>query len=243
MSKISDLIQQEPPEVRSSFIAKSFTDNYSELMKSDPSAWRGKFRKMAQSPLAFYRGTSALFFADLSRDEDPFLNAETSRVWIQGDLHAENFGTYMNGAGVLVFDVNDFDEATVAPFTWDVKRLCASLALIGFQKALSDLEIRDVIQCAAQSYARQVSRYATSKAHDFVVNSSNAQGAVLEVLRKAKQLTRFGLLDGETDIVDGDRRFKNNNDFIQLSEAEKLQVRAALMEYFATIPEDRKSVV
>lgn len=48
----------------------------------------------------------------------------------------------MNGQGVLVFDVNDFDEAYVAPFTWDVKRLAASLALIGYEKALSDAEIR-----------------------------------------------------------------------------------------------------
>ena len=39
----------------------------------------------------------------------------TSRVWIQGDLHAENFGTYMDGDGVFIFDVNDFDEAYLGP--------------------------------------------------------------------------------------------------------------------------------
>ena len=178
MSKIADLIKNEKQEDRSAFIAKSFTDNYKKLMEGDPSAWRGKFRKMAQSPLAFYRGTAALFYADVSRDEDPFLNEKTSRVWIQGDMHAENFGTYMNGKGVLVFDVNDFDEATVAPFTWDVKRFCASLALMGFQKALSDLEIRDVIKCAAQSYARQISRFATGQERNFELNTRTAQGPV-----------------------------------------------------------------
>ena len=60
---------------------------------------------------------------------DPFLNAQTSRVWIQGDLHAENFGTYMDGAGQLIFDVNDFDEAFVGHFTWDLQRFAASVAL------------------------------------------------------------------------------------------------------------------
>ncbi|MFN7731506.1 MAG: DUF2252 domain-containing protein [Pirellula sp.] len=240
MSKVVDLISKESPENRSAFIAKSFTDNYKHLMDGDASAWRGKFRKMAQSPLAFYRGTAALFYADVSRDDDPFLNDKTSRVWIQGDMHAENFGTYMNGKGVLVFDVNDFDEATVAPFTWDVKRFCASLALIGYQKALSDLEIRDVIQRAAQCYANQISRFATGQDKNFVIHSGTAKGPVLEVLQKGKQLTRFGLLDGESDIVDGDRRFKNNNNFIQLSEAEKLKVRAALAEYFETIPERKR---
>ena len=55
----------------------------------------------------------------------------TSRVWIHGDLHAENFGTYMNSEGVLVFDVNDFDEAYLGHFTWDLRRFVASLALMG----------------------------------------------------------------------------------------------------------------
>ncbi len=117
MQTITDKIKKEKPAARQEFIIKSFTDNYRDLIAADPSAWRGKFRKMAESPFAFYRGSAALFYADVSREKDPFLNDQTSRVWIQGDLHAENFGTYMNGAGTLVFDVNDFDEATLAPFT------------------------------------------------------------------------------------------------------------------------------
>ena len=40
---------------RQQFIIKSFTDNYSGLIALDQNAWRGKFRKMAQTPLAFYR--------------------------------------------------------------------------------------------------------------------------------------------------------------------------------------------
>jgi uncharacterized protein (DUF2252 family) len=43
---------------------------------------------MSESAFAFYRGSAALFYADVSRDYDPFLNQQTSRVWIQGDLHA-----------------------------------------------------------------------------------------------------------------------------------------------------------
>ncbi|MEK7255845.1 MAG: DUF2252 family protein, partial [Bacteroidota bacterium] len=121
MNKLCNLIKKESPKSRRKFIIHSFTDNYSDLIAGDPAAWRGKFRKMAETPFAFYRGSAALFYADVSRDDDPFLNEQTSRVWIQGDLHAENFGTYMNGKGILIFDVNDFDEAYVGPFTWDVK--------------------------------------------------------------------------------------------------------------------------
>jgi uncharacterized protein (DUF2252 family) len=195
---------------------------------------------MAETPFAFYRGAAALFYADVSRDEDPFLNEQTSRVWIQGDLHAQNFGTYMNNAGILVFDVNDFDEATLAPFTWDVKRFCASLALVGYQKAMSDAEIVEMIRTAAQSYARQVARFVAKHDADFALTTANTEGAVLDILHNAKALTRVGLLDMETDIVEGNRRFKNDKNFIQLNDAEKMKVKAALEEYYESIPKRKK---
>ena len=68
---------------------------FDELMRADPVAFRRKFRKMAAEPFAFYRGTACLFYADMAHDPDPWSDERTSRVWIQGDLHAENFGTYM----------------------------------------------------------------------------------------------------------------------------------------------------
>ncbi len=240
MSTIVNKIRAEESADRQAFIIKSFTENYADLIAGDPSAWRGKFRKMSESAFAFYRGSAALFYADVSRDEDPFLNEQTSRVWIQGDLHAQNFGTYMNGAGNLIFDVNDFDEATLAPFTWDIKRFCASLALIGFQKALSDIEIRQLITAAAQSYSRQVARFAAGHDRNFALSLTNTQGAILDILRQARSLTRVNLLDMESDIIEGDRKFKDNKFFIKLTDAEKLKVEAALAEYYETIPTRKK---
>ncbi|NEE12418.1 DUF2252 domain-containing protein, partial [Streptomyces sp. SID7499] len=113
---------------------------FGELLAADPAAFRVKFRKMAGSAFAFYRGTACLFYDDLERERHggPFLDERTGRVWIHGDLHAENFGTYMDANGRLVFNVNDFDEAYVGPFTWDLKRFAASVALIGYAKALAD---------------------------------------------------------------------------------------------------------
>lgn len=228
------------PQERQAFIIKSFTDNYSELMGIDPKAWRGKFGKMAATPFAFYRGSAPLFYADVSNDNDPFLNEKTSRVWIQGDLHAENFGTYMNGKGVLIFDVNDFDEAYVAPFNWDVKRFCASLALIGYQKALSDAEIRQIVGHAAASYAKQIARFAAGEDKNFSLTIDNTKGALLQVLYNARMLTRVGLLDAETDIKDGDRAFKNNKSISPVDDVMRAKVEAALLEYYKTIPSKKR---
>jgi hypothetical protein len=46
-----------------------------------------------------------------------------------GDAHLENFGTWRDAEGRLVWGVNDFDEAVELPFTSDLVRLATSLLL------------------------------------------------------------------------------------------------------------------
>ena len=137
---------------------------FADLMSADPHAFRVKFRKMAADPFAFYRGSACLFYADMTGDgklgQDAWADERTSRVWIHGDLHAENFGTYMNSHGRMVFDVNDFDEAYIGHFSWDLRRFVASLALLGWQKALPDETIRSLIGKYLRAYLAQVSHYA-----------------------------------------------------------------------------------
>lgn len=121
---------------RSDLIVEVLDGAFDELMAADPAAFRSKFRKMAADPHSFYRGSACLFFADVVKAEDPYANERAARIWIHGDLHVENFGTYLNSDGRLVFDINDFDEAYLGHFTWDLQRFAASLALLGWQKAL-----------------------------------------------------------------------------------------------------------
>ena len=124
---------------------------FEELIEYDPRVFLRKFRKMARDPFSFYRGSACVFYADVSQLEDRFANERTGAVWIQGDLHAENYGTYMSADGVLVFDVNDFDEAYLGRFTWDLQRMAASLSLLGFAKALSDQTVREAIETYAST--------------------------------------------------------------------------------------------
>src|SRR4029453_16360614 len=46
-----------------------------------------------------------------------------------GDAHVENFGTWRDGEGRLVWGTNDFDEAARLPYTSDLVRLAASAVL------------------------------------------------------------------------------------------------------------------
>ena len=204
-------VPQLNDEHRGEEILAVFDTAFGRLLAADPAAFRVKFRKMAASAFAFYRGTAALFYHDLDAEKrgGPYLDERTSRVWIHGDLHAENFGTYMDANGRLIFNVNDFDEAYVGPFTWDLKRFSASIALIGYAKALGDDQITELVQVYADAYRERIHALATGAKSDEVppFTLDTAQGPLLDALRDARSLTRFGLLDSMTEIRDFERRF------------------------------------
>ena len=58
-------VPQLGAEQRGEQILAVFDTAFGELLAADPAAFRVKFRKMAASPFAFYRGTACLFYADL----------------------------------------------------------------------------------------------------------------------------------------------------------------------------------
>jgi uncharacterized protein (DUF2252 family) len=55
--------------------------------------------------------------------------ARVTRVLAVGDLHIENFGTWRDSDGRLIWGINDFDEATFLPWTMDLVRLAVSAFL------------------------------------------------------------------------------------------------------------------
>ena len=226
---------------RESLIVATLVDAFADLMAANPDAFRTKFRKMAADPFAFYRGSAPLFYADVSEREDRWADERTSRVWIQGDLHAENFGTYMDGAGLLIFDVNDFDEAYVGHFTWDLQRFAASIALICWQKALSDEQIAKLIETFVRAYVRQV-RWFVDVEDDasFSLNLQTARGAVLSALQSARLSTRAETLDRITVVDDWDRRFRDLSGVVRLNDDERNKVVAAFGKYLETIPETQR---
>lgn len=228
-------------DARTDQIVHSLETSFATLMARNPLAFRRRFRKMAADPFAFYRGSATLFYADVADLEDPWVDEETSRVWIHGDLHAENFGTYMDDRGVLVFDVNDFDEAYLGHFTWDLMRCSASLALLGWRRAFPDQVIKEHIDRYVRGYLDQVRYYVeTDDPLAWSLDLDNAKGTVLDTLRSAQESTRIELLSHETVVMDHARSFRYGADSRQLSDEERGQVEAAYERYLATIPGDKR---
>ena len=107
--------------------------------------------RMLQSPFAFYRGTAAVMAHDLSTDP-----VTGQQVVCCGDAHISNFGMFASPERRLLFDLNDFDEATVAPWEWDVKRLAASAVLGGRDMGLSEAQCRDAAQTSVRAYRETI---------------------------------------------------------------------------------------
>ena len=88
-----------------------------------------KHRKMADGAFPFLRAT---FYRWVEQWQDvcPHLAKRVGDVLLGvGDLHVENFGTWLDSRERLVWGMNDFDEACELPFTSDLVRLATSGAL------------------------------------------------------------------------------------------------------------------
>jgi uncharacterized protein (DUF2252 family) len=228
-------------DARTGRLVEVLTDAFSDLMAHDADAFRRKFRRMAADPVAFYRGSACVFYADVVEHDDPWADERTSRVWIQGDLHAENFGTYMDGAGRLVFDVNDFDEAYLGSFTWDLRRMAASVALMGRIKAVPDSQIDHLLDTYLRAYLQQVRHFVDSdRDHEWALTLDNAEGAVREALLNAQLSTRYELLEKLSMIEHHQRRFRQSSTVRELGRRERKSVEKAYASYLDTIPESKR---
>ena len=106
-----------------------------------------RMTRMVQDRFSFFRGAAALMAADMS--DEPISGG---RVFVCGDAHINNFGVYATPEGRLVFDVNDFDESTIGPWEWDIKRTVTSVFLAGQVRGDDqDTVERDALE-AARAY-------------------------------------------------------------------------------------------
>ncbi|MEX3895830.1 DUF2252 domain-containing protein [Paraburkholderia sp. BR10954] len=170
-----------------------------------------RYGRMAASPLAFLRGSAILQAHDLSKVHDSGLSMP-----ICGDGHLMNFGGFATPERQLVFDLNDFDEVSIGPFEWDLKRLCASLVVAARQMRLSRGTAESLVMTAVGSYRDRVAQYAQFGALDLwydritfdrmaeIALTPERRRAVRRAMEKAASRTHQSLL-GKMASFDGTR--------------------------------------
>jgi hypothetical protein len=116
------------------------------LVKSD---LRYKHQQMKSSPFPFMRATFYRW-VQLWKQHSAALNRAPQVLGV-GDLHVENFGTWRDSEGRLVWGVNDFDEACAIPYTNDLVRLTTSVYLAIREDHLT-IRRRDAARLILQGY-------------------------------------------------------------------------------------------
>ncbi len=157
---------------------------------------------LRKDPFAFFRGTNPLFLEFLPRGHS-LLRAPC--ILICGDLHLENFGAFRGDNRLCYFDVNDFDEACLAPFTVDIVRFVASIKVaaqgLGLNRAQSKTLVRRFFKAYLHSIRDGKPRW---------VERSLAEGVFRALLRRAINRTRRELLARLTKVKGGERRIRND---------------------------------
>lgn len=88
-----------------------------------------KHRKMAEGPFSFLRATFYRWVEQWPEVCPQLATRHQDIILAVGDLHLENFGTWLDSRERPVWGMNDFDEACDMPFTSDLVRLAASATL------------------------------------------------------------------------------------------------------------------
>jgi uncharacterized protein (DUF2252 family) len=83
------------------------------------------------------------------------------QVLINGDAHINNFGLFGSLQRDVIIDINDFDEATLGPWEWDLKRLVASVNVAGRENGMTPRERRSAVMQAVAGYRFNASRLST----------------------------------------------------------------------------------
>jgi len=206
--------------------------------------------RMAASPFAFLRGSACVMAWDLSKTPVSGIH-----VIMCGDAHINNFGFYGTPQRDVIFDLNDFDEVTIGPWEWDLKRLVASVNVAARENGLNKKERADAVMRAVEGYRFNIQRLQNMAVLDIwylhaypdrknpLVKIDPKSSAVLaKCVAKAKQQTNATLLTkvSERGVSGGWRLREDPPALTHVDEATREKIIDGLNEYAESLPLERR---
>jgi uncharacterized protein (DUF2252 family) len=152
-----------------------------------------RYGRMLHSPFSYLRGAAAVMAADLATTPRCGLT-----VQMCGDAHVANFGLYGTPERRLVFDANDFDETLPGPFEFDVKRLVASLAVVGRGLGVGRKRRRAMLLAAAARYRTAMAGFAAARDIDVWHSRLDADELQRDLAPRLRPVARRRLADAVT---------------------------------------------
>ncbi|CAN7674274.1 DUF2252 domain-containing protein [Trinickia sp. LjRoot230] len=161
---------------------------------------RMKYELMRRSSWSFVRGTCHLFYSRVAQES---VLREGPVVWVSGDLHLQNFGSYKGDNGLVYFDINDFDEACLAPCLFELVRFLTGTLVAAEDLGLSRAEALALCHTSADSYAGALR---TGKAR--WIEAELAEGMVRDLFDALSKRSRVDHLNRRTVLTGKKRALK-----------------------------------
>ena len=210
-----------------------------------------RYGRMLASPFGFFRGSAVVMASDLATTPRSHVD-----VQLAGDAHISNFGFYASPERDLLFDVNDFDETLPGPFEWDVKRLAASIIVVGRTRGHAANVTRESVLNAVAVYrsvVRALARLETLRVWyarmDYTLLESYARGTVARMLQQVadsavhhdgvSEIDRMvTTIDGKPALREQPPLMTHRPDLASLDSAE-----SQLAQYRRTLVSDRRTLL
>ena len=196
----------------------------------DPERLALKYKNMRTNPFVFLRGTCHLFYQRLPRTS---IFKSAPLAWVCGDMHLENFGSYKGDNRLAYFDMNDFDEAALAPLTWEVVRLLTSI-LIGAETFSTSKEEADILS------QRFIEAYATALASGKATwaEHETSHGIIRHLLEELSARDRATFLNHRTTRKGKKRSLRiDGKKALEASETQRATVTELIDNFAATQPD------
>jgi uncharacterized protein (DUF2252 family) len=182
---------------------------------------QSKYEKMKADPFSFFRGSCHLFHADWP------MGSEIDRapqMFICGDLHLENFGTYKGANRQVYFGMNDFDEGMYGALTRDITRLAVSVLLVAESLGLGEIDRSILVTNLLDKYRQTL----LTGQHQSL---KDAQGVVGDLLVKSADRSRLDLLKKYLGDVDSDKLQEKKDKILAISDSQREQVLAVYRDW------------
>lgn len=202
---------------------------------------REKLQKMAESPYAFYRGSNHLYWEDFYNDWriNFFGGSSATLTWINGDAHIYNYGAYANHHGKAIFCMDDFDDAIVSDYQFDLWRMAISILLdCRLNGVFGELTQKKAVNLFVEAYLDEITSHQDDDPGNEVhLTEETSKGLLKKFLKKVtKKKNRIKMLNKWTVVEAGSRKFNTSFEKLEaLSQSEYKKVENALLEYRATL--------
>ncbi len=185
-----------------------------------------KYKAMREDNYRFFRATAHLFYEDIQKSSFLF---KAPSVWLCGDLHLENFGSYKGDNRVAYFNINDFDECFLGPLLLDLARFMVSVYIAAGNLKVPVAKAHTLTGVFSNTYFKNL-----EEGYIKVLEKETTTGIIKQFLEEVKNRKRKTFIKERTFFKKKNIKLKIDNIHTsEISKPEKKIVAQAINEWAA----------